>query len=151
MNIDSEIMRLNFEDFLWVVFMILAGLNIYGDYDDKEYLRSNVISYKEKSNSIFTLTLTITFFIYFSFLFRNYKNYVSVPDYVKSLYFIRLLGSFFWLLVFVVFYIFKRTLNSFEFFCCQFIVSNFVSFLDYFFIVLYPNNRECDTNDLSFY
>ena len=151
MNIDSEIMRLNFEDFLWVVFMILAGLNIYGDYDDKEYLRSNVISYKEKSNSIFTLTLTITFFIYFYFLFRNYKNYVSVPDYVKSLYFIRLLGSFFWLLVFVVFYIFKRTLNSFEFFCCQFIVSNFVSFLDYFCIVLYPNNRECDTNDLSFY
>ena len=95
MNIDSEIMRLDFEDFLWVVFMILVGLNIYGDYDDKEYLRSNVISYKEKSNSIFTLTLTITFFIYFYFLFRNYKNYVSVPDYVKSLYFIRLLGSCF--------------------------------------------------------
>ena len=35
MNIDSEIKRLDFEDFLWVVFMILVGLNIYGDYDDK--------------------------------------------------------------------------------------------------------------------
>lgn len=73
MNIDSELARLDFEDFLWVVFMILAGLNIYGDYDDKKYLKSNVISYKEESNSIFTLTLTITFLIYLYFLFEIIK------------------------------------------------------------------------------
>ena len=75
MNMNSEIFRLNFEDFLWSIFIILAVLNIQGDYDEKKYIYSHNEFFRNESNSIFTLTLTITFFIYLYFLVRNYNFY----------------------------------------------------------------------------
>lgn len=75
MNMNSEIFRLNFEDFLWSIFIILAVLNIQGDYDEKKYINSHNEIFRNESNSIFTLTLTITFFIYLYFLVRNYNFY----------------------------------------------------------------------------
>ena len=45
-DVTKEISRLNFEDFLWCVFIILSFLNILGDYDDKEYLRKRCNFYK---------------------------------------------------------------------------------------------------------
>ena len=75
MNMNSEIFRLNFEDFLWSIFIILAVLNIQGDYDEKKYIDSHNEIFRNESNSIFTLTLTITFFIYLYFLVRNYNFY----------------------------------------------------------------------------
>ena len=38
---NSEIFRLNFEDLLWFLFIILAILNIRGDYDEKKYIESH--------------------------------------------------------------------------------------------------------------
>lgn len=38
-NVFEEIKRLNFEDFLWIVFIFLSITNIYGDYNEKEYLK----------------------------------------------------------------------------------------------------------------
>lgn len=95
MNINSEIFRLNFEDFLWSIFIILAVLNIQGDYDEKKYIYSHNEFFRNESNSIFTLTLTITFFIYLYFLVRNYNFYKQVPSYQKQAYLIRLYGSAF--------------------------------------------------------
>ena len=95
MNIDSELFRLDFEDFLWVIFIGLAILNIYGDYDEKKYIHSHNEYYRIESNSIFTLTLTITFFIYLYFLIRNYRLYRQVPNCQKQAYLIRLYGSAF--------------------------------------------------------
>lgn len=95
MNINSEIFRLNFEDFLWSIFIILAVLNIQGDYDEKKYIYSHNEFFRNESNSIFTLTLTITFFIYLYFLVRNYNFYIQVPSYQKQAYLIRLYGSAF--------------------------------------------------------
>lgn len=37
----NELKRLNFEDFIWIMFAILSILNIYGDYNSKEYLLTN--------------------------------------------------------------------------------------------------------------
>ena len=95
MNIDSELFRLDFEGFLWVIFIGLAILNIYGDYDEKKYIESHYDFYDKEANHIFTLTLTITFFIYLYFLVRNYRNYMRVPSYQKEAYLIRLFGSCF--------------------------------------------------------
>lgn len=89
----SELNRLKFEDFLWLVFAALCVINVYGDYNDKEYLKTNNNYYKNKSNIIFEITLIITFFIYIYFFARNYKFYQKVFDDKKDLYSIKLLGS----------------------------------------------------------
>ena len=92
---NSEIFRLNFEDLLWFLFIILAILNIRGDYDEKKYIEGHYDFYDKEANHIFTLILTITFFIYLYFLVRNYRNYMRVPSYQKEVYLIRLFGSCF--------------------------------------------------------
>lgn len=71
----EELKRLKFEDFLWIVFGISCFLNVYGDYNNKEYLLTHNNYYKSNSNKIFEITLIITFFIYLYFLSRNYKFY----------------------------------------------------------------------------
>lgn len=67
MNIDGEIFRLNFENVLWIIFMFLSFLNILRDCDSKKFLISKEQIYKRQADSIFTLTLFITFFIYLYF------------------------------------------------------------------------------------
>lgn len=91
----NEIKRLNFEDFLWLIFASLAIINIYGDYKDKEYLKTNNQKFQDESNKIFEFTLIVTFFIYIYFFIRNYKVYKKESSENKNLYLIKLLGSSF--------------------------------------------------------
>lgn len=49
----NDLKRLKFEDCLWIIFSILCIANIYGDYNDKEYLITNDKNYQTKSNYIF--------------------------------------------------------------------------------------------------
>ena len=91
----SELNRLNFEDFLYILFAALAIINIYGDHNDKEYLLTNDKRFQMKSNTIFEITLVVTFFIYLYFLHRNYKFYKKASKENKDLFFIKLLGSSF--------------------------------------------------------
>ena len=60
-EITNELKRLNFENFLWVIFAVLCIINVYGDYNDEEYLITNNKEFKTKSNYIFETTLIITF------------------------------------------------------------------------------------------
>lgn len=89
----DNLKRLKFEDFLWIVFAILCIMNVYGDYNDKEYLITNNKGFQVRSNNIFEITLIVTFFIYFYFFTRNYKFYRKASFQNKELYFIKLLGS----------------------------------------------------------
>lgn len=89
----GQIKRLNFEDFLWLVFAVLCFANIYGDYNEKEYLNTNLNIFKNNSNKIFEFTLIITLLIYFYFFIRNYKTYKKVSADEKNLYYIKILGS----------------------------------------------------------
>lgn len=111
MNIDSEISRLHFENFLWFLFIILSCLNIYGDYDEKLFLEKHNVYYKRESHAIFTFTIMITLFIYLYFFIRNYKAYELASEREKRLYSIKLLGSAFLFQVCFVFYIFSFTKN----------------------------------------
>lgn len=95
MNIDGEIFRLNFENVLWIIFMFLSFLNILRDCDSKKFLISKEQIYKRQADSIFTLTLFITFFIYLYFFVRNYRQYQRIPSYLKDLYFVKVFGSIF--------------------------------------------------------
>lgn len=98
MNIDSEISRLHFENFLWFLFIILSCLNIYGDYDEELFLEKHNVYYKRESHAIFTFTIMITLFIYLYFFIRNYKAYELASEREKRLYSIKLLGSAFFIL-----------------------------------------------------
>lgn len=92
-DILNEIKRLKFEDFLWVVFIILAAMNIFGDYNETEYLKTNNKSFKNKANQIFEFTLIATLLIYIYFLIRNYNALQKASAEEKNLFTIKLLGS----------------------------------------------------------
>lgn len=89
----EEIARLNFEDIIWVVFIIISALNISGDSNEKEFLRTNNSSFKNNANKIFTFTLIVALFIYIYFFARNYKAFKEAPAEEKDLLFIKLFGS----------------------------------------------------------
>jgi hypothetical protein len=92
-DITSEINRLNFENIIWIVFAILCFLNIYGDDLDKKYLTSNNMLFKNESNKIFKITISITILIYLYFLLRNYNSYKNISENQKKLYFIKVFSS----------------------------------------------------------
>ena len=93
MNINKEIDRLNFEDLLLFVFIILCILNIKGDNLEKEYLIYNDSNKKILSNNIFKFTIYISFFIYLYYFFRNYNDYNNISFDKKSLYSVRFFSS----------------------------------------------------------
>jgi len=71
MNKDSnDILRLNFENFIWIVFITISVLNIIADNDEKKFINANNSVYKTEANNIFELTISIIFLIYIYFAFR---------------------------------------------------------------------------------
>lgn len=94
MNIfEDDIKRLNFEDYIWIIFAVLSFLNIYGDNLQKEFLITNNKSYENKANDVFLFVLIIGFFIYLYFLYRNYRIFLQTRDEEKGLFLIKLMGS----------------------------------------------------------
>ena len=91
----NEIRRLNFENFLWIIFIILCLLNIYGDNFEKKYLETNNYSFQRNANQVFEFTLIVTLFIYIYFFMRNYKSYKNANELEKERYKIKVLGSIF--------------------------------------------------------
>lgn len=109
----NEIKRLKFEDLLWLTFAILSLLNIFGDYEDREFLMTNNEKYRNISNRVFTITLIVTLFIYTYFFLRNYKAYEKAPESQKKLFTVKLLGSSFLIagIIFLIYFQVKQ--NSF--------------------------------------
>lgn len=112
-EIINEINRLNFEDLLWIIFIILALINIYGDYNEKEFLKTNDNTFKYKSNRAFETTIFITIIIYIYFIVRNYFAYKKAPENKKYLYKIKLLGSAFLIAGAICLLYFQRNESSF--------------------------------------
>lgn len=92
---NEEINRLEFENILWLIFAIVCLLNIFGDYEEEMYIKSNDYKYKNNANKVFELTLSVTFLIYVYFAIRNYNALNKASDEMKGLYEIKLLGSIF--------------------------------------------------------
>lgn len=89
----NEIRRLNFEDFIWTIFVILSISNILGDYNEKEFLKTDDDNFKQEANKIFEITLTVSLLIYIYFFVRNYYAYEKATPKEKELFVIKLLGS----------------------------------------------------------
>lgn len=96
MNIfNNDLERLNFEDFLWILFIGLALLNIVGDNLLKEFIIDNNAEDSVKANNIFLFVLVVTFFIYLYFFIRNFNALERASEDNRRLLFIKLLGSTF--------------------------------------------------------
>ena len=112
-NVDEQIKRLNFEDFLLVVFICLSIFNIIGDSYEKEYLKTRNVYFKGSANKIFDFTLSITIIIYLYFVVRNYYSYKGVTDDKKGLYSIKLFGSILIIVGAICLLYFQKKQNSF--------------------------------------
>ena len=92
--INNDILnQINIEDIIWIIFIILSILNIYGNYNEKQYSKTHNNYYKVTSNKTFEFTIITTFFIYLYFFYRNYKAYQESQN--KELYRAKVLGSTF--------------------------------------------------------
>lgn len=92
-DIVNEIKRLKFEDILWIIFIILGIINIYGDHNEVEYIETHNDDFKSKANKAFTFTIVVITLLYLYFLIRNYNSYKKASPEAKYLYSIKLLGS----------------------------------------------------------
>lgn len=92
-TIEEEINRLNFEDWLFIIVIILTILNIYGDQIQKQYIKTNNKDYLTKSTCIFLFVLIVSSFIYLYFVKRNYNIYKNASPNEKKVLSIKLLGS----------------------------------------------------------
>lgn len=112
-SIYSEIDRLNFENILWFIFIVLSILNIIGDNYEKKFVSFNDYYYKMEANKIFEFTLIVSFFIYLYFLYRNYNSMNNVSNYMKEFYEIKFLGSLFLIIGILCLIYFQEKQTSF--------------------------------------
>lgn len=90
---EDDIKRLNFENYIWIVFAILAFLNIFGDNLQKKFIRTNNKELEDKANSIFLFVLIVSFIIYIYFFYRNYRAFLRISEEEKGLFLVKLTGS----------------------------------------------------------
>ena len=89
-NLDNTINRLNFENLIWVCFIIISILDIYGDELIKKSLTSNDTNCRKKANKLFLGINLFSILIYIYFLMRNYND---CKKYNNDSYQVRLIGS----------------------------------------------------------
>ena len=91
---DNEIKGINIDQKVWIIFIILAITNIYGDSLEKKELESNNY-HSLKAKKIFILTASIFIIIYIYFAITNYKELEKHQDNYEeyNLYKIRLTGN----------------------------------------------------------
>ncbi len=93
--LDNDITRLNFEDFLFIIFIVVISFNIYANQLQKDFIKTNNIEAEKKANDIYLFVLVITLFIYFYFLYRNYNAYKKASSEEKNIFTIKVLGTVF--------------------------------------------------------
>jgi NADH:ubiquinone oxidoreductase subunit 2 (subunit N) len=91
----NDITRLNFEDSLLILFIILSLLNILGNQNEKNYIKTNNTIYKHNANDIFKFTIIVTIIIYSYYFIRNYNSYTKAKEKNKHIFIIKLLGTSF--------------------------------------------------------
>lgn len=91
MNDQEELIkRLSFENFIWLTFIIVSALDIYGDELIKRSVKNNAPNLKTKAENLFLFVALISILVYIYFFYRNYTDY---KKYCNKEYEIRLFGS----------------------------------------------------------
>ncbi len=109
MEQEETIERLNFENLIWVTFIVVSALDIYGDELIKRGILRHDKSSQEKAENLFLFVSLISILIYVYFLYRNYTDY---KKYCNDLYWIRLAASTFILLGSIMLLYFQLNVND---------------------------------------
>ncbi|MBQ2873430.1 MAG: hypothetical protein IJE89_05475 [Bacilli bacterium] len=95
---NNEINRLNFEDILWVIFIILSILNIVSNDNQKKYVISDNQYYEDNANKISIFVLIVLLCIYLYFFLRNYNMYTNKGIEATNTDLIKVIGSILFIL-----------------------------------------------------
>lgn len=106
-EIVRELNRLSFEDYLWIFYGSIIIVNMFGNYYEKDFLKTGNREVGIKYNSIFEIVLILTFFIYIYLFARNYNNYQRADEREKGVYLVRVFGAAF-LIVGIVCFIYYQ-------------------------------------------
>lgn len=92
MNEQEELIkRLSFENWIWVIYIVVAIFSIYGDELIKKSIREHDKKANELAKKVFLGILITTILIYLYFLARNYEDLRKHPN--EKEYQVRFLGS----------------------------------------------------------
>ena len=90
MDNQDLIKRLNFENLIWITFIIISLIDIYGDELIKQSVILNDINSEKKAQNLFLGVSLISILVYIYFLYRNYSDYKTNCSKYNE---IRLIGS----------------------------------------------------------
>lgn len=91
----AVIKRLRFENYIWVIYLVIALGNIWADELIIKSIEEHENKYDKLAKIIFLISLIVTLIIYVYFLNRNYNDYINSNEKNKKTYEIRFLGSIF--------------------------------------------------------
>lgn len=95
MDKTSEVVRrLRFENYIWIIYLIIALGNIWADELIIKSLQEKKTEYDKLAKIIFLVSLIVTLIIYLYFLNRNYNDF-KMHTKNKDIYEIRFIGSIF--------------------------------------------------------
>ncbi len=63
----ERIKKINIENNIWVIYLLIIGLSYYGNYYEKDYFQTNNIQSKNKYQKINTIVFSILLIIYLYF------------------------------------------------------------------------------------
>lgn len=110
MNDNGEkIKELTFENYIWLLYIGIAIVNIYGDELIKKSIVEKDSSANREAMKIFKGILIINIGIYFYFLWRNYRDFKRYENDKK--YLVRMIGSILVLAGTFCFFYFQENLS----------------------------------------
>ncbi len=73
--------RIDIESFIWIIYIFLVCFNLYSNYLEKLYLKTNQPFYKKKFRSINKAVLSIILLIYIYFVYVAYQDESNLTRY----------------------------------------------------------------------
>ena len=73
--------RIDIESFIWIIYIFLIGFNLYSNYLENLYLKTNQPFYKKKFQNINKAVLTVILLIYIYFVYIAYQDETSLTRY----------------------------------------------------------------------
>lgn len=73
--------RIDIESFIWIIYIFLVCFNLYSNYLEKLYLKTNQPFYKKKFKSINKVVLAVILLIYVYFVYVAYQDETSLTRY----------------------------------------------------------------------
>lgn len=83
-DIRQTLKRIDIESFIWIIYIFLICFNLYSNYLEKLYLKTNQTFYKKKFRSINKVVLSVILLIYIYFVYVAYQDETSLTRYKSN-------------------------------------------------------------------